>query len=1081
MILNWRCWFCLVLLGFTALDLNAQNSFRKIQVVEEGIYKIERDELSQISSDLSQIAVFGYPGSLPQKLSPEDLRLHQIPILETEDGILVFLSGPNRWEKRDSGWSQEAHQWTDTLTYLIGIAENPKRVAHLELEDQTGQGSTLYRWKSIRDQQTNLLNSGRTWYGPALSSGASQVFTFQETSSNNLPWLLKGSFMAQSLSSSEMSVAVDSEGISDLTFSPIPDAIYGIKGRTQTLNQLFTPNDQSVSEVSVSYTANAPNSSGYMEYLTLGIPSSSENLENGIWYTESEDQVFVQNPNQKEVWDVTDFFNPKQIYFENQAIIPSVKLAVFEFQSVQALTLGDEVQMDLMHNIASPELLIISHPSLLPAANRLAAHKSQMGIQVETVDVEEVFDSFSYGNRDVVGIRNFIASRFQNGQSLKNVLILGKGTFDGKSLLGGRPSLVPIYTSRESLNPLATFSSDDFYGLVDFGQGEWLESREGDELMQLGVGRLPVITLAEANAAVDKIIQYESNPSPGDWKRTLSFFADDADNNIHMRDAEAHSEYLYQNHRSYFQDKLYLDRFEQISQGSGQNSPQAEEALKETLDRGTLLLNYIGHGNETTLTAEEVFQLEDLRDWGPQENLALWVTATCEFGRHDSPFIRSAAEELLIAPEKGAIGLLTTGRPVFSSVNFRLNEAFIEEVFARPNGESQDLGTIFRNTKNKSLNGALNRNFSLLGDPSMKLADPDLGIEITSLKNVRTGLETDTLSAFQEIELLAQVIDPLSGAVQNGFDGDFLIDLRDKPVFSKTLGDESSTFEFQEEKALLFRGKGKIKSGMLRANFVISSNINYEYGDGALRIFGSDANGIDEAFGGKVPIVGGSDTAPLDTEGPVIRALFNGISKPTNSFNSSQIILDLDLEDESGINISGIIPGQELQIIINGGLPQIISGLYLADAENFKKGTLTTTVKGLKEGENKILIRAWDNLGNSSSLEQTVIVSGSEHIQILSHHVFPNPAASESNFKITHNRPDENLVLILSVYSTGGNILFSESQRLVGVSSTIEGIKWIFLQNQTKYPAKGTYIYKLSLFSEVDNTQASVSGKIIVE
>ena len=105
------------------------------------------------------------------------------------------------------------------------------------------------------------------------------------------------------------------------------------------------------------------------------------------------------------------------------------------------------------------------------------------------------------------------------------------------------------------------------------------------------------------------------------------------------------------------------------------------------------------------------------------------MTATCEFGRNDSPFMRSAAEELLIAPNKGAIGLLTTGRPVFSSVNFSLNEAFIEEVFRLENGQAQDLGSILRNNKNKSQNGSQNRNYSLWADHSMKLDAHEFKIE----------------------------------------------------------------------------------------------------------------------------------------------------------------------------------------------------------------------------------------------------------------------------------------------------------------------------------------------------------------
>src|SRR5690606_1196999 len=225
-------------------------------------------------------------------------------------------------------------------------------------------------------------------------------------------------------------------------------------------------------------------------------------------------------------------------------------------------------------------------------------------IYSEVAYLEDIFDAFGYGNPDLTGIRNFIAWHYHQGGQLQNVLILGKATFDYKGILGGRPKLVPIYTSRNSLNPLTTFSSDDYFALLEFGQGEWEESREGDEHMQIGVGRLPVINAHEARIVVDKIIDYESKPKAGDWKKTVAFFADDGDNNIHLRDSEAHASYLDKNHKEYKQLKLYLDRFKQENARKTQSSPQAESVLEETLEQGILLLNFIGHGNEATLTAE---------------------------------------------------------------------------------------------------------------------------------------------------------------------------------------------------------------------------------------------------------------------------------------------------------------------------------------------------------------------------------------------------------------------------------------------------------------------------------------------
>ncbi len=163
---------------------------------------------------------------------------------------------------------------------------------------------------------------------------------------------------------------------------------------------------------------------------------------------------------------------------------------------------------------------------------------------------------------------------------------------------------------------------------------------------------------------------------------------------------------MSENHPEIILEKLYLDDFDQINTGLVQRSPSAKVHFETLLDSSYLLVNYIGHGNETTLMAEELFTVSNLNNWPENNRLPIFVTATCEFGRHDSPLIRSGAEELLIAKKKGAIALLSTGRPVFSNINFALNKAFIESVFKKKEGKYGTLGDIFKQTKNNSLNGS---------------------------------------------------------------------------------------------------------------------------------------------------------------------------------------------------------------------------------------------------------------------------------------------------------------------------------------------------------------------------------------
>ncbi|GMQ24924.1 type IX secretion system sortase PorU [Algoriphagus sp. oki45] len=1075
--MRWRCSVWLMIL-FSLSYQGAWAQFFQVEIKESGVYKLTREKALALGfADLSQVSFFGYPEMLPQKLDSAQLQLQEIPSWQTQDELWVFLQGPHTIDLDSTGEIRyQHHLYSNSLSFLIGKKINPLRITkEVSPDSSLPSPEFLYQLYSYKEEKTNLLDSGRDWYSLPIRQGQSLNVNFGLSSDSSAPWLVQGRTMAQSSATSSIRVLSGNTLLEEIEFSPIPNTLYGIKGRDQNFSLNISPADNRISQLRFTYQASAPNSSGYLDFVVIGVPRSSTEWKNGVFHSVT--PVLLTIPNSTEVWEISNFSHPIATT-GNQ--LTGRKWAVFSPNEIPELEPSQELFLDRRTQVSGAELLIISSQELLNSARKLQAHKQSLGISTEVVPLDEIYKEFGYGNPDLTAIRNFIAWEYHQGKGLKNVLILGKGTFDYKGILGGRPNLVPIYTSRNSLNPLATYSSDDYLGLIEWGQGQWEESRDGDEQMKIGLGRIPAISFTEANEIVEKIIRYETDPLPGKWKHRISFLADDADNNIHMRDAEAHVGYLEENHPGFLSQKLYLDRFEQVNNSGRQYSPAAKEALQKTLDEGTLLLNFIGHGNETTLTAEEIFQVSDLQNWPKQPFLPIWMTATCEFGRHDSPFIRSAAEELLFAQEKGGIALLTTGRPVFSSVNFSLNKEFIEELLASEEGRYQDLGTIFKNTKNQSLNGPLNRNFSLLGDPSLRLPLPELQVSIEKISQPDSENETDTLTALQEYELFAQVVDPLTGAVQPTFQGEYQLEIRDKPVSKSTLGDENSPFSFSEESTLIIQGKGKVERGLLKTKFLVSKNIDLEKGDGKIRIWAVSESGL-EAFGSeKVSIGGISPTPPADSEGPEISILPGGKATSPYLFSSPSIPVEVNLEDPSGINISDLVSEELLTLQVNEEEPVYVGRLFEAEEGGFSKGKLSTRISGLKEGKNLIRVRAWDNLGNGSESQIEIQVEGSQELRILSYQVFPNPASEVANFELSHNRPGQNLLLTLEVYNLLGQILFSKSYRLVRAEENIRDLSWFFFQSQTKYPAKGTYIYKLTLQSESDFDFDSKSGKLVI-
>jgi hypothetical protein len=1079
-------WIFLFIGGFFRIaDGTAQDNFFKFPVTQEGIYRITASQALQLGvASVAELSIYGHPGMLSQKLDSADFELKEIPVKIIDGDLYFFLSAAPSIRIVEEMANYQTHLFTDTLYYLIQTKQNTITVPSLNLEPSGSSAGVLYQLETYKEDEYNLLSSGRNWYGNRVFDGEKISIDFEGGISQDLPFYYHVKLMAQSLMESNFTLSINQEMVENIQIPSIANSTYGVKGYESHLaGHINGPIGNAGSIVDLQFHTADRNGTGYLDYFIFGNPFLSSALPPGVFYNLSGKAFTLRTSDLQYVWDISDFFDVKDITSNKASTTKAQKIAVFIPEATPPITGLERVDINLRSQPQFSELLIITHNRLSPEAERLTAFKNSNGISTQVITVQEIYNAFGYGNPDITAIRNFLAFHYHQGKHLKNVLLFGKGTFDYKNKIDGRPNLVPTYSSRNSLSPLMTYSSDDYYGFLNMGEGVWEETVAGDLHLSIGVGRLPVVNLLEARDVVDKIINYGSPESTlGDWKRKVLFVADDGDNNVHLNDSEFLAAYLGKNHSEIVLEKLYLDNFEQIDTGSAKKSPTAKNALEAQLDSSVLLVNYIGHGNETTLMAEEVFTVSDLNNWPENKKLPVFVTATCEFGRHDSPYVRSGAEELLIAEKKGAIALLTTGRPVFSSINFALNRAFIEVVFKKEEGKSLTLGEIFKRTKNNSLNGSLNRNFSLLGDPSLTLALPGLAAHPNEFFDMALQTEVDTLKSLQQIRFKGLITHPLTQTPVDSFNGIFEISLTDKPLIRTTLGDENNPATYIDDQIYLHRGKGKVVDGHFEGEIFIPKNIDPTFGKGTLRLFAQDNKTLEEAFGADHIVIGGSSSTKLnDNKGPQIQLYIQDSLQSEKKVSSTRVHLLATLEDKNGINISPLHPDQPISLRINNGEKINLNPYYKSLNGSYTKGIVEAFINGLEEGLNILTLQAWDNVGNTSSQTIELRLMGSQKIRILSHHTYPNPASTISHFEITHNRPGENLVLQVQIFSFSGSKIFAAHRRFPKAGSSLGDISWIFMQNKTKYPAKGTYLYKLELKSEEDGSSDTKSGKIIIQ
>ena len=183
---------------------------------------------------------------------------------------------------------------------------------------------------------------------------------------------------------------------------------------------------------------------------------------------------------------------------------------------------------------------------------------------MSVVTIDKVYNEFSSGRQDVTAIRDFARHLYLKDQNkLKYLLLIGQGSYDYKDIKTEGGSQVAIYESRDVLMRTRTFSSDDYFGFFDEDEGFWGENVDGvvdNDDLEIGIGRLPVRDLSQAESMVNKIIFYDTTTTKfKSMEEEVLFVADDGDNNTHQRDANNLAVYVEESTPDFNAERLYID------------------------------------------------------------------------------------------------------------------------------------------------------------------------------------------------------------------------------------------------------------------------------------------------------------------------------------------------------------------------------------------------------------------------------------------------------------------------------------------------------------------------------------------
>jgi hypothetical protein len=1113
--------FLIIVTGFS-FSVSGQNSsvlssgqWARLGVTNKGIYKIDRQVLSEAgfavgSLDANKIRLFGHGGGmLPQSNAveqPDDLLENAIYAEGLEDGsfdqndyILFYAEGPKlEYVDHDGKFIYQQNLYADTSYYFITVGENNgKRMENLP---NLGSGLpvinsyTHYMYHEL--DRVNILSSGRAWFGQFMTASNPIRIEFE-----NMPQVLAGTEITmvstvvnRSQDPGRFNYNINGTPVGSIEASGIGPGTYDDKGVivTDTLHISASQLDNQQGNMNVVIIYRGAGN-GLLDYLTVSYESPLEMIGQSAMFRSPSSQenisstFKISNANSNVViWDVTD---PQSVGVQeynleaDQAVFGANSSTLHEYLAFQGNDFPLPVSVESLasqnlHGLSVPDLLIVTHSLFLDQALQLAAFRSEHDeIEVAVVTTDEVYNEFSSGRQDITAIRNFVKYLYRKDDKLKYLLLFGRSSFDYKNITEGNTNFVPTYQSRNSVDPIYSYNSDDYFGFLDDDEGMWTEelSGAGGHLLDIAVGRLPVTSRQEAQDVVNKLIHYASNPiTLGSWKQDIYYLADDGDFNLHQRDADQLATMVDTSSAAFNVHKIYMDAFPQEQTPNGESADAVNFALEEAIKKGALIINYTGHGSEFRWAEETILNHNMINSWENLDRLPFFVTATCEFGRHDDPKRISGAEKLITNPKGGAIGLVTTARPVFASKNFILNQAFYEVALTKTDTGYPTLGEIFKYTKNDSYNILANRNFALLGDPSMKLAYPKEQLQITDI--ISDNVPGDTVKALSAIKITGAVVDQKGEPLTN-YDGTAEITVFDKQTDRETLGsDGGRTFSFKERNSVIFRGQASIKSGIFEVNFIVPKNINYIHGSGKISLYALSTNNLGDASGASNSfIIGGTNkNAPIDNTPPEIALYMDDLSFVSGGSTGESTLLLARLTDESGINISNSGLGQDIVLEIDSEQEIILNDFFTADIDSYQSGWVRYPMDGLQEGEHTLSLEAWDIHNNSSVSSLEFIVFDGAGLSIGEVKNYPNPVKDFTTFLIDHNQPGSDLEVTIVIFDQQGKLVHQISTKYPNSPSTINDVTWNGTNGQGTPLKNGIYLYQVIV-------KSTTSGDINVE
>lgn len=991
----------------------------KIKVTETGVHRLSHDQLRSWGfADPAAVRVYGFSGSelYANNFStslPDDLP--EIYSEHVADGLVFYGEGDIRLRLRgiaaDDVVRRRNHYATYTCYFLSDVPNSSQLAKPLPFVELDNSASSHVAIDYIEPEEYKPSQGGVMWFSNPLLDGESRTYTFHAED-----FLGEGIINYVPVTSSPSNLTIPIE-VNENKATPIKTSYKSVyhTGGDQTylvFNSIPLPSKVTVNllegntDFDFTISGNANANWVAIDYAALLYTRRNRLADYGqiqMHFTtlrSTNVKVTEAGPDTR-VWDVTNPLNVTPMEFEHYETDNSISSMTVDGQLVTMVAF-DPVSPKLLvpqyvETVTNPanlhgedadfDMVILTNPTFMPAANRLAAlHTTHQNFNVKVVDVHDIYNEFSSGTPSAIALRRYLKMLYdRNPGRLKYAMIIGVATNDHRHLnVADDGNYVFTYEVEEDREigytgwtnyEVTNFCSDNYFGMFsdDFSIRDF-----PSEQCHISVGRLSAGGLSQANQMIDKIEAYFNTYLTDDYSSRVAILSGQGDDNAHLLMSESGLQELLKGKPDIMPYRGYSALFRESS-NSTENDRLLQNFVVEAMSSGVHLASFCGHSNAGEIDCGLSIPMLDKIKF---INHPIFFMATCGENPYDIPN-NYLGPKLMTLPE-GCVSLIGASRTVYLNRNKALYEQFLNDYGSAAAGDC--LGDIWIRSYNfvtkefESTYGLNTACYNLAGDPALPLPHASRKVSVTKINGVAASTPVES-EAFKPIELEGTITNA-GGNIDTNFNGKIVLSLYEgeKIVQTKAVANVDSSTDVPIAHNLLARTSAEVVNGRWKASMVppipLENNAVNQLQLWATN--GSDCMALSSTRSVVVTQPSNMSGQTADTEGPVISALY--INDPSfcdgDAVDNNFKVCAFIEADPYGLNVSSnSVGGRTIITLDDKEANANVSNNIKWNADGSAEFSFPFT--NVNDGNHTLTLSVADNLGNISTRSLSFVVVNS--------------------------------------------------------------------------------------------------------